>query len=64
MNCIQMKDCQLCLGPHDDEIHEVTLRIHRWFREDIASKIIPWRRFVPAPHSVTANAELPVAVGL
>jgi hypothetical protein len=25
-------ECVVCCATHDDEIHEATLRIHRWFR--------------------------------
>ena len=28
-------DCQVCLVPHDDEIHEATLNLHRWFRSEV-----------------------------
>ena len=24
-------DCPICYAPHDEEIHEATLRIHEWF---------------------------------
>ena len=24
-------ECAVCYSNHDDEIHEATLRIHRWF---------------------------------
>jgi hypothetical protein len=24
-------ECAVCFSTHDDEIHEATLRIHRWF---------------------------------
>jgi hypothetical protein len=24
-------ECAVCYSTHDDEIHEATLRIHRWF---------------------------------
>jgi hypothetical protein len=36
------ENCQLCLGPHDDEIHDATLNIHIWLREEIARKIAPF----------------------
>jgi len=28
-------ECRICLGPHDDEIHEATLSVRRWFREEV-----------------------------
>lgn len=37
-----VENCQLCLGPHDDEIHDATLNIHIWLREEIARKIAPF----------------------
>jgi ABC-type Zn2+ transport system substrate-binding protein/surface adhesin len=37
-----VENCQLCLGPHDDEIHDATVNIHIWLRQEIARKIAPW----------------------
>ena len=28
-------ECAVCYAAHDDEIHEATLRIHRWFYEQV-----------------------------
>jgi hypothetical protein len=28
-------ECHICLGPHDEEIHEATLSVRRWFREEV-----------------------------
>jgi len=28
-------ECRICLGPHDDEIHEATLSVRRWFRDEV-----------------------------
>ena len=28
-------ECRICLGPHDEEIHEATLSVRRWFREEV-----------------------------
>ena len=28
-------ECAVCYSTHDDEIHEATLRIHRWFRGQV-----------------------------
>jgi hypothetical protein len=25
------RECPVCYGAHDAEIHEATLRVHRWF---------------------------------
>ena len=29
------RDCRICLGPHDEEIHEATLSVRRWFRDEV-----------------------------
>jgi hypothetical protein len=28
-------ECAVCLSTHDDEIHEATLRLHRWFHAQV-----------------------------
>ena len=28
-------ECPICYLAHDDEIHEATLRIHRWFSRQV-----------------------------
>jgi hypothetical protein len=28
----RLRDCPVCYGPHDDEIHEATLSVHAWFK--------------------------------
>ena len=28
-------DCDVCGAGHDEEIHEATVTIHRWFREQV-----------------------------
>ena len=28
-------DCKVCYGPHDAEIHEATLSVHAWFRQEV-----------------------------
>jgi hypothetical protein len=28
-------DCPICYAPHDEEIHEATLRIRHWFRYQV-----------------------------
>jgi hypothetical protein len=60
----QLKNCHLCLGPHDNEIHEATLRLHMWLRREILRQITPWQQYRPVPHSEDAGSELPVAVGI
>ena len=29
------KDCRICGVAHDEEIHEATLSVHRWLRDQI-----------------------------
>ena len=28
-------DCKVCLVEHDEELHEATLRVRSWFREEV-----------------------------
>jgi hypothetical protein len=28
-------DCAVCYADHDEEIHEATLSIHKWFRHQV-----------------------------
>ena len=28
-------ECAVCCAAHDDEIHEATLSIHRWFNQQV-----------------------------
>ncbi len=28
-------ECAVCLIEHDDELHEATLRVRRWFRYEV-----------------------------
>lgn len=44
----QIKSCRLCLGAHDDEIHEATRRLHTWFRQEVEDQITPWHPGTPA----------------
>ena len=30
-----MKDCTVCLVPHDDEIHAATLNVRSWFHDQV-----------------------------
>ena len=30
-----MKDCTVCLVPHDEEIHAATLNVRNWFHEQV-----------------------------
>ena len=29
------KDCRVCLGQHDEEIHQATLNVRQWFRGEV-----------------------------
>ncbi|MDE3166035.1 MAG: hypothetical protein KGN36_09530 [Acidobacteriota bacterium] len=31
----EQAECARCSGPHDEAIHDATLRIHNWFRGEI-----------------------------
>jgi hypothetical protein len=28
-------ECKVCSAPHDEEIHEATLSVHRWFQQEV-----------------------------
>jgi hypothetical protein len=32
-------DCKVCYVPHDDEIHEATLRIRHWLKRELTRKL-------------------------
>ncbi|HEY1240547.1 MAG TPA: hypothetical protein VGF16_08310 [Bryobacteraceae bacterium] len=32
---IRTADCPICMGPHEQEIHEATTRVRRWFRSEV-----------------------------
>ena len=32
---IRTADCRVCLGQHEQEIHEATTRVRRWFRSEV-----------------------------
>ena len=29
------RECRVCFGPHDDEIHEATVSIREWLKEEV-----------------------------
>ncbi len=29
------RECAVCLGQHEEEIHGATMRVRRWFREEV-----------------------------
>lgn len=45
-----MKECRLCLGPHDPAIHQATVRIHQWLRAKLM--------FAPPPEKVKRRTTL------
>ena len=32
-------DCPVCYAPHDEEIHEATLRLRGWFRHQVTHRL-------------------------
>jgi hypothetical protein len=33
------RECTLCLGPHDEEIHAATTRVRAWLRSEMARRL-------------------------
>ena len=33
------EDCDVCLIPHDDEVHAATLSLRRWFRYQVTKRL-------------------------
>jgi len=54
-------ECAVCYSTHDDEIHEATLRIHRWFSDQVTRNLDDVAFFAPElqpdlfPSEPTAN---------
>jgi hypothetical protein len=46
-----MKDCTVCLVPHDDEIHAATLNVRSWFHDQVT------QGFYDDPEEVAPVAE-------
>ncbi len=40
------KNCDICLVPHDDDIHGATVRIRDWFREEVVRQTTPMSPYV------------------
>jgi len=38
-SCMTMRNCRVCLGQHDAKIHAATLSVHRWFRNEVMSRL-------------------------
>ena len=41
--------CSVCLIAHDEEIHEATIRLHAWLRQEILRQIAPWQSTAAQP---------------
>jgi hypothetical protein len=54
MDHMHINNCRVCMGPHDEEIHGATLRIHTWLRREITINIMPWQPIVAYRHSDSA----------
>ena len=39
---IRTADCRVCMGQHEQEIHEATTRIRRWFRSEVTKGFRRW----------------------
>lgn len=37
---VRGRDCAVCMGQHEDEIHTATLRVRRWFRVEVTKGIV------------------------
>jgi hypothetical protein len=44
-------ECAVCYLTHDDEIHEATLRIHRWFYGQVTRNFVDDSFFATEPQS-------------
>ena len=33
------RDCPVCLAAHDEDIHQATLRLHRWFHYHVTHRL-------------------------
>ena len=43
-------ECPVCYLTHDDEIHEATLRIHRWFCGQVTRNLVDESSLEPESH--------------
>lgn len=39
---IRTADCRICMGQHEQEIHEATTRVRRWFRGEVTKGFRRW----------------------
>lgn len=40
-NPIRVRDCKVCLMPHNDEIHAATLNVRQWFGDQVTKNFVP-----------------------
>lgn len=33
------RECRICLGEHDEAVHDATCAIHDWFREEVTKNL-------------------------
>ena len=36
----RVKDCKVCLLPHDEELHAAVLRIREWHRQEVTKHFV------------------------
>jgi hypothetical protein len=48
-------ECDVCAGPHDPAIHDATIGIRKWLRQNIADKLRPV--VAPTPPQSPEKAE-------
>ena len=56
----RISDCKVCFAPHDEEIHEATLRIHSWFQHQVTKNF--WEEDVVQSELVVEDELLEVQV--
>ncbi|GEM_PF-3059377 len=39
-NPVRTRECPVCLGQHEEEIHTATLRVRRWFRGEVTKGMV------------------------
>jgi hypothetical protein len=55
---LEAPECRVCLGAHEEDVHDATLALHVWLRGEIA------RRVDPIPYIPEAVAvPMPTAAG-
>ena len=42
-------ECEVCGAPHDEEIHEATLSVHRWFHYQVTRYLYDEEQSVDVP---------------